>query len=540
MQYQSRLLNATGISSGDIILQAELDSNMRSERASLGLLREAKEAAEADYAEKLREVQFRIDNICRSLSFDVPDKYYICYQFMQTIPFNDEPLSAGTAGNASTGSVVSGNINALEDPKYGYEDSPKMSFDSKSVLNSIFINLNLNDLQAQILQLHMHELLPIATLNVDIQTKYIPKFSKAATQLVSKCKRILFLRNSMINYRSFATEACELIWKQDYANTLQSEVTPPSVVAKAGAVTAADASADEATVRSNRKDSSDSPAENLGASQKDAQPHPLAPTSSQNVNPSTPAINPQTQNSTTYVLNGSGTQVEQSAGAKTGEELSAIRQRNFELVSQYLFYNTISFGLLQNILISPPDFIAFVLVALCGILGGLLKIILSVSHTGKAPTWRGLVTIMLLGMICALIFYSLFRGGYLAVSNADPKDAATNLNPFVIALLALASGLLSDRAISAFKEKTNLYFGDAADEPMDRWGFALKQAVDDFSQKMSKEELAKRCRVSVEKLEDWMQERDPVPPEAQERLSYLLYVPRRSLFTQDPPTDQIE
>lgn len=525
MQYQSRLLNAAGISSGDIILQAELDSNMRIERASLEKLREAKEASEADYTEKIREVQFRINNVCGSLNLESADKYNLCYEFMRTIPFNDNEMAGRSQKVMSYTSVSRANVTliaGMNNDNFPSASSGNIQFDAESVFNSIFDNLTMNDTQKRILQLHKHELLPIARLNIDIQLKYVPRFSKAATELVSKCRRILFLRNNMINYRSFATEACEFIWKQDVASYIQPAPNPATPDHKSTSPTPAVVSATPDSGSAAK--TADAAADTSTPDQKSVAPIAAGTAADPSKLP--------------LIYTGGIPQGNSSTEIKTSDEISAIRQRNFELVSQYLFYNTLSFGILQNILISPPDFIAFVLVALCGILGGLLKIILTVSQTGKSPTLRGLIIVMLLGMICALIVYSLFRGGYLVVSNADPKDAATNLNPFVIALLALASGLLSDRAISAFKEWTNMYFGDNTDDPVERWGFALKKSIDDCA--LSKDEIARLLGISLEKLQEWMEERDSVPYEAQELLSVILRIPRRLLFTQDPPAVQRE
>ena len=107
----------------------------------------------------------------------------------------------------------------------------------------------------------------------------------------------------------------------------------------------------------------------------------------------------------------------------------ANRQRNFELVANYIFYDSISFGLLNSILVTPSEFLAFVLVCASGILGALLRVILRSDNTGANPAWRDLIILPLLGLISALIIYVLFRAGFIAITDQRNNTGSTSLSP---------------------------------------------------------------------------------------------------------------
>ncbi|PZM07957.1 hypothetical protein [Rhizobium tubonense] len=522
MQYQARLLNSSAdITSGDVVLQAELDSRMRKEQASLDEVRDAKENSKIDFVSKQQEVQFRIERICGSLNL-TPAGLQVCNAFMQTIPFNEADQQSLASANKS---------DKLSDSETG----PSSNFDEPSTVKSVHDALHLDGLQDNILGLHRKELRPIAKLNVDLYNIYFPKYFKASSALYSTCTRVLRLATNMNGYRSFSVDDCYLSTQlgDDLSSFSAASLSNSAV---SGNLAAGNQTGSDGTSKpqGNPVTNSDMASANDITSAASGLPTNVPPGSE--IGPQAPSRDDPVSAEIVVGRGGDTSELFDSSTSSSrspGAAEFASRQRNFELVSQYLFYDALSFGVLKHILISPPDFLAFTLTGMCGVLGGLLKIILTASQTGKPPTWRGFWIIVLLGLICALIFYSLFRGGYLAISNEDPKTSATGLNPFVIALLALASGLLSDRAISAFKMRSNQYFGEFNNSFVDRWGFGLKAAMENFP--LSKNDIAERCKVAPEKLQNWIDETEAVPSEAQDILEVILHRPKREIFTQDPP-----
>src|SRR5262249_16335715 len=137
----------------------------------------------------------------------------------------------------------------------------------------------------------------------------------------------------------------------------------------------------------------------------------------------------------------------------------------------------LTFGLLQNILISPPDFLSFTLVGICGVLGACLRLVLISYQSGTNPPARNVMIAPLLGLLFALITYVLFRAGFIVVTDkaGDADNAA--ISPFIVALMAVASGLLSERAIVAFRRSTDSWFGGLGQGDGDRWAINLSKCL---------------------------------------------------------------
>ena len=206
----------------------------------------------------------------------------------------------------------------------------------------------------------------------------------------------------------------------------------------------------------------------------------------------------------------------------------------FELVTHYRFYDRISFGKLRDILISPNDFLALVLVCVGGVLGALLRIVFSSYISGKDPTLRSVVISPILGLICALVIYNLFRAGFIIITDQPQNGETAGLSPFVIALLAMAAGLLSERTIEFFRKTSDTWLGSVEASQSARWGVNLQREMD--AQATTPEKLAERLDISTAKLKDWAQEKEPVPNDKQREIAFALNVPLRRIFTDLEPT----
>jgi hypothetical protein len=211
----------------------------------------------------------------------------------------------------------------------------------------------------------------------------------------------------------------------------------------------------------------------------------------------------------------------------------ADRQRAFELVTHYRFYDRVSFRKLRDILISPNDFLALALVCVAGILGALLRIVFASYVSGKDPTARSIVISPILGLICALVVYNLFRAGFIVITDQAQSDQTAVLSPFVIALLAMAAGLLSERTVAFFRKTSDSWLGSVEGSQTARWAVNLQREMD--AQSTTAEKLAERLDVSAAKLKEWAQEKEPVPVEKQRDISLALNVPARRIFTDLSP-----
>ena len=163
-----------------------------------------------------------------------------------------------------------------------------------------------------------------------------------------------------------------------------------------------------------------------------------------------------------------------------------------------------------------------------GVLGALLRIVFLSYTTGQDPSFRAILIGPLLGLICALIVYILFRSGYIAITDRTQTSDGAALSPFVIAFASLAAGLLSEQAVARFRSLSSAWFGDKYTVEPNRWASQLKGLLD-ADEKIKA--LAQRIDVSEESLISWIEEKDTVPPNKQYDIALVLDVPLRKIFT---------
>ena len=206
----------------------------------------------------------------------------------------------------------------------------------------------------------------------------------------------------------------------------------------------------------------------------------------------------------------------------------------FELVTNYSFYDRLLGSKLQGLLISPSDFLALALVCFSGVLGALLRIVFFTYVSGRDPNIRNIFIGPILGLICALVVYILFRAGFIVITDRGPSAETATLSPFVIAIISMSAGLLSERAIELFQRTGGTWLGSAEASQASRWAVRLQEELD--KRRMEIGTLAQRLDVSENKLVGWAAEKDMVPIDKQREISLVLDIPVRQLFTDLPPT----
>jgi hypothetical protein len=509
MQFQTRMLQANeNFSSGDIVLYADLDKAMRKERDRLdelfqksGRLSTLVNALESDVA-------YRIGHICQSLQLDADD-YIHCETFLKTIPFNLGTVDITIAADKPPVDVASAGPIAVSDrPEQPVDDL------TSRLVTSLQTRLGLTGVEAELLVLHAASFKDIAVKNIELRLDTQQRFFRVSGELSSRCGRIIRFAAAMDAYRSFNVGDCYL----------QVAAGPPAAPAPPGAA-APVAKAGPALVRDVPKAAAltnvDTAVEPPSGEDDTGTAAEAEETATGDEQPGSPAAETPGQ---PYV--GGSVVV---PGAVTMD----AKQRNFELVAQYLFYDWLSFGLLNRLLITPNDFIAFTLVALCGVLGGLLKLIVNQTRSGRFASLSQIVSTLLLGLICALIVYSLFRTGFIVLTTQSSASADSGISPFIIALLALGSGFVSDRAIALFRNWIDERIGQGDEDDSDRWAFGLGSALE--SAQMSITDLAERLFIDPQQVQRWVEEQSTVEFDFQEKIALLLGRPRRELFSVDPP-----
>jgi hypothetical protein len=501
MQFQARMLQAdANFTSGDVVLYAELDKAMRSERANLDDLFVRTEMLNAQVIAAQDEIEYRVEHVCRSLNL-APERHQLCRIFLQTIPFN-----MGRTIRLDPGAMTA----AVDGADMAVAAAPVVAGEEKLVAvltASLGERIELGQGQVELLRLHAGSFEDIAGLNVKLRLETLNEYFRANGELMSRCMRIIQFAKAMDAYRSFNVRDCHN--RIVYAEYAPSPFAPATM--------------ETASVRAAAPplETSDAPTPPAA----EASPAPDEPAGDDGDS----TVAPGEELPTVFI----GGTIEEPTPVADTDLAPGARQKNFELVSQYLFYDWLSFGLLNRLLITPNDFIAFTLVALSGVLGGLLKLIVGHSKTGKLDGWRSMITTLLLGLICALIVYALFRAGFLALTTQGSATGDSNISPFVIALLALGSGFVSDRAIAAFRNWIDAKLGESESDEIERWAFGLNGALDELQ--LGSDALAVRLAVDPQLVEAWRTEKAPVPGDYQDRITLLLDRSRRELFTIDPP-----
>lgn len=136
----------------------------------------------------------------------------------------------------------------------------------------------------------------------------------------------------------------------------------------------------------------------------------------------------------------------------------------------------------------------------------------------------------LLGMATALVIFVFLQTG-LALTEGALTGPSDTINPFLIAFLAIVSGLLSWQAIERIERWGTRLFGT---EAIQRWAYGLKGTFAVRSDK-TVDDLAAFLNESKEKIQRWMEEREPVPADVQDKITAWFNIDRRHLFSDQPP-----
>jgi hypothetical protein len=510
MQYQARLLRSQpGITASQLVYYVDAEKNLEQEQSDLTELSKRVSVATPRYTLTSFEIDYRIDRICALFDAgpDAKTDTDKCSQFLHRIPFAGT-VKTSTAGlGATPDSLMQWMIKTIKTPTNGSSPPADAIPISADLLDGIMANFKelmgekkFGDVEfTKLLSLFQSDFGIIARLNQDYWLQIRPNFLNNVALYSATCQHLIDLINIVSSYRTI-DHSCDPHTADKFAepakggsiilpakpsgNMPDAPQNPPPADAAASINTDQAASINQAPLPS------DTPA---GAQQPG--------------NTVTPGGPPVTLPSA---------------------------QRMFEFVTHYRFYDRISFGKLRDILISPNDFLALVLVCVGGVLGALLRIVFSSYISGKDPTLRSVVISPILGLICALVIYNLFRAGFIIITDQPQNGETAGLSPFVIALLAMAAGLLSERTIEFFRKTSDNWLGSVEASQSARWGVNLQREMD--AQATTPEKLAERLDISTAKLKDWAQEKEPVPNDKQREIAFALNVPLRRIFTDLEPT----
>jgi phosphate/sulfate permease len=497
MQYQTRLLRSQpGITASQLVYYVETENKIQQEQSELATYSVNISKATRSFTSTGIEIDYRIGRICAM--FDVGPNAKAdterCRQFLKRIPFEGTAKVFTTQHNATPDSVAS---------KTSGSPPPvePISADLLSSIEANFIEVmgprKFGDVEfSNLVSLFRSDMATIARLNQDYSLNIRPTYLSLLGGYAATCRYLMELSNTVASYRTIDVRCNPQI-----ADTFAASDALP--VAEGGMIL------------------------------------PTKPISNQSgISQIQPAIDQAVSTGPTPIPSSNNVSVAQQPDSTVEPStLPAIlpnAQRTFELVYHYRFYDRISFGKLRDILISPNDFLALVLVCVGGILGALLRIVFSSYVSGKDPTLRSIVISPILGLICSLVIYNLFRAGFIVITDQPQNSDSATLSPFIIALLAMAAGLLSERTVGFFRKTFDNWLGSVEASEAERWAVNLQREMD--AQKTTAEKLAERLDISAAKLKDWVQEKEPVPNDKQREIALALNVPLRRIFTDLEPT----
>lgn len=134
----------------------------------------------------------------------------------------------------------------------------------------------------------------------------------------------------------------------------------------------------------------------------------------------------------------------------------------------------------------------------------------------------------LFGAIVAFAMYLLYKTGQLALGVGGLAESfESGVNIPILALLGLLTGLLCWQALEAIQSKGETWFRSATRKNL--WATGLKQALD--AKKQSAENCAQRVGCSIAQVDRWIEFRDRVTPEMQDRVTTWLDMQRSEIFT---------
>lgn len=503
VQFQTRMLGIDTKTGAELIVNmAELSVEIRREKEVYDTIEKASDIAEAEYRSLEKQVYQLSNLVCRSILFNPATgtanaaadqaSYKGCLSLVSGVPYSLPPaLLAGATPDLQG----SGQPTTIDDAR------------SINPVPSIYKLLNVPQEKVTVFKPYETLIGQISELNEKIYKKHYSAYFDNYYRKYNSCKKLLRLANQVEVYRTFQVGDCTSVLASQI-----SIISSPEQIA-AFSLYPVKAAAGKAAVIGG--DGVDATVATAATGQSESDPEPAA----------------------------AALQTESSSGGPQGTidaaQLDSLKNIEdtvkadiFELASQYIFYNGVTFGILKHILIAPPEFLIFMIVSIGGVLGAFLQIITSAEETGRNPPWRRIAVLPIIGMICALITYVLFRSGFFLISTQDPTTPTSNISPFILSILALSAGFLSDEAIETFRRITGGWFKA---DIRQYYAYGLRAALAEA--KLEPQEFAKRLGVEVNKLEAWMNESEPVPQRDREDIMLILEGDSRRVFTAQPPPD---
>ncbi|MCK5099081.1 MAG: hypothetical protein KAR45_13320, partial [Desulfobacteraceae bacterium] len=191
-----------------------------------------------------------------------------------------------------------------------------------------------------------------------------------------------------------------------------------------------------------------------------------------------------------------------------------------------------------DLLAKMPDQLLTLLLALSmGALGSVIYLTRTFLDPKSDKPFKWYVFRPILGMVTALAIFILAKAGQIIISDNSMSPGISNkLNPFFISFLSIISGVLSEQAYEKIHSSGATFF-HVEIKDNERWAFELNEELKNKGKEAS--EIAILTGAPLKVVNEWIEERLPVPEMEQKIIAAWLDKNIRDLFRDLPPPSPI-
>lgn len=216
-----------------------------------------------------------------------------------------------------------------------------------------------------------------------------------------------------------------------------------------------------------------------------------------------------------------------------GQNLDDAQRASLEnAIYEFQAVRNLLWGVVYKFSLLPSDFLILILVIEMGVLGSTMQLSYIYSNEFGDRNISFYIIRPFFGVLTALVVFIVVKAGVPLMADASKIGGVVPINPYLIAFLGIISGLMSERAIEAFRQWGEGYFRGKDEQPA-RWARQdLRQYLSEENRDLSV--LKSILRADDDQLNRWLDGTDIVPSEAQRIIAAVLNRPVRDLFTEMP------
>lgn len=177
----------------------------------------------------------------------------------------------------------------------------------------------------------------------------------------------------------------------------------------------------------------------------------------------------------------------------------------------------------------PEQVLTLLLAIAMGVLGSTITMTWTFLGEKTSLPLRWYLLRPFVGALSALVIFIFAKAGQMSlITNA----ANATLSPFMLSLLGIAAGLLSDRAYAQMSSVSGKFLGNMG-TVQERWSSHLEEELK--KQNMTSEALATALNLDKHRIDEIIAGARMASLQEQQRISDRLGIAQRLLFTDIPP-----